>query len=283
MLKFRFVPVLLAACLFTQPTILRSQDPTVDNTSKTVDYWLGVAEEMAQRQSIATLDAPAEKFKLHEKPIFLHTQSVRGGDDIGALYLWTTASGRPAAIGVFFAWSQGRHRWVMEEFHSLCDRPIRKEVTGRETWNCPVAGLRWRVADNLPEPGEDTRRLKLQARQFPRTLVVETKTPDNQRWELRSVPKPFYEYEDKDTGIEYGAIFGFCQGTDTELLALIEARQSDGQRAWHYSLAPFSDYRISVNLPDGNTWQSPDGHLGENGKPHFWNFIEKRPKPDFEK
>lgn len=277
----RILAILMAACFVGQPTIVLSEEPAADNGAKTIDHWLGVAEEMAKRQTIATLDAPVEEFKLREKAVFRHTQSVRG-DDIGALFVWTADSGRPAAIGVFFSWSQGRDRWVMEEFHSLCQRPIHKKVAGRENWKCPVPGLQWHVATDMAEPNDDPRRLKLQAKQFPRRLRVKTETQDDQHWELRLVPTPYYEYADEKAGIEYGAIYGLCQGTDTELLVLVEARQNDEKRQWYYALAPFSDYRIIVDLPDGSTWQSPDGRFGENGKPHFWNSIEKRAKPDFE-
>ncbi len=254
-----------------------------DSESKTIDHWIGVADEMAKAQKIATLDSPEEVFQLRSDAVFRHTQSVRGGDDIGAMYVWTTKTGRPAAIGVFFSWSQGRDRWVMQEFHSLSDRPIRKEMEGQTTWKCPVPGLQWNQSADLPGPDTDERRLKLQARQFPRTLRFETKSGDNQRWELRSVPKPFYEYIDKDARIEYGAIFGFCQGTDTEVLVMIEARLDGDKRGWYYALAPFSDYGITATLADSSKWQSPDGSLNENGKPHYWSFVEKRPKPDFEK
>ena len=278
----RLIRFWMAACLLSQLTISQSEVFAEDNESKITDHWIGVAEEMARAQRIVTLGAPVEEFTLQKNAVFRHTQSVRG-DDIGAMYVWTAESGRPAAIGVFFSWSQGRDRWVMQEFHSLYDRPIRKEMEGHPTWTCPLAGLQWKPAVDLPAPDPDARRLKLQARQFPRRLRVETKSADDQRWELRSVPKPFYEYADKKAGIEYGAIFGFCQGTDTELLVLIEARQVDDKRAWYYALAPFSDYVITAELAGSSKWQSPDGTVNENGKPHFWSFLEKRAKPDFEK
>nr|WP_095741006.1 hypothetical protein [Rhodopirellula sp. SM50] len=275
--------LIVIALLTAGSSALRSEEIAEDSNRKTTSHWLEVAEEVAKRQRLFDPGAPDKPFKLHEQAIFRHTQSVRG-DDIGAVFLWTApASERPAAVGVFFAWSQGRMRNVMEEFHSFHSGPIRRQTDGHPTWNCPDAGLKWHRADNLPAPASDLRRMELQARQFPRRLNVKTTTPEGQSWELRSVPKPFYEYTDVDSGIQYGAIFGFCQGTDTELLVAIEARSTDDQPAWYYALAPFSDYQISVDLPDGTTWNSPDGDLGENGKPHFWGPVERRPKPDFER
>tara|TARA_A100001391_G_scaffold200264_1_gene184479 strand:- start:90 stop:551 length:462 start_codon:yes stop_codon:yes gene_type:complete len=144
-------------------------------------------------------------------------------------------------------------------------------------------GEQWTPVRDFPAPAPDERRLRLQTRPFPRSLRFETKPSSDQRWELRLVPKPLHEYADENAGIKYGAIFGFCQGTDTELLVLIEARDNGDKQAWQYAIAPLSDYPITADLADGSTWKSPDGTINENGKPHFWSFVEKRPKPDFEK
>lgn len=273
---------LVVALLLTSAQVW-SEDELADSDRKTIDHWLGVAKEVAKRQQIVALDAPDKPFELREKAIFRHTQSVRG-DDIGAVYLWTDASSeRPAAIGVFFGWSQDRNRNVMEEFHSLHDGPIRRTAAGHATWTSNAEGLQWKQTSDLPAPMKDRRRLRLQARQFPRLLKVQTASSSGQSWKLRNVPAPFYEYSDPNSGIHYGAIFGFCQGTDTELLVLIEARQVDDERAWFFSLAPFSDYQITAQLPDGTSWDSPNGSMNENGKPHYWAFVETRPKPDFER
>ena len=252
-------------------------------SDKVVEHWLGVAQEMASKQTVFAKEEPGRPFVLREKAVFRHTQSVRGGDDIGAIYVWTSESGRPGAIGVFFAWSQEDHRWVMQEFHSLYDKPIKKTVPDQTTWTCTTPGLEWHDGLELATNSEDPRRLRLLAKQLPRKLKVRTKSFDEQDWQLRFVPTPFYEYKVPDEDVIYGAIFGYCQGTDTELLVVVEVRKTDDKLSWQYALAPFSDYTIYVDLPDGGTWKSPDGKLNENGKPHFWSFVEKRPKPEFEK
>ena len=264
-------------CLFAEEA---TKD--LDANTKIVSHWLGVADELASRQMIAPVDSPDKKFRLVKKAVFRHSQPIRG-DDIGAVYVWTTETERPAVIGVFFAWSQGRNRQVMEEFHSLHEVPIRRETQGHQTWVSETAGLGWNMAKGLPKPADDVRKLKLQSRQFPRTLKIRSEDFDEQKWNLRLAPKPFYEYRDGDLGIEYGAIFGFCQGTDTELLTIVEARKDEtGKTSWYYAFAPFSDYDIQIELSDGKTWKSPEGRLGENGKPHYWNFVETRPKLDIE-
>lgn len=83
-------------------------------------------------------------------------------------------------------------------------------------------------------------------------------------------------------GVEYGGVFSLCQGTDTELLVFVEARQIAGQREWQYAFAPFTDYQLAVSIDEEKVWESPDGTMAENGKPHYWDFADQRPKPDVE-
>ena len=275
---------LLAAVLgfSTTYSFAQPQSETQPRNSPVIEHWLKIVHGMAKQQTIAATEAPFTEFKLREKAVFRHTQPLRG-DDIGAVYVWTSQNERPAAIGVFFAWSQGNSRWVMQEFHSLHSGPIQKTMTGKKTWSSKVAGFEWEEMTAVPPPHKDTRKHPFQAKQIPRKLKVIAAKSKKERHPLRVVPKPFYEYADAENGIEYGAIYGFCQGTDTELIVLVESRNENNKRKWVYGLAPFTDYQLEVTRPDNSVWKSPAGELGENGKPHYWDWLELIEKPAFEK
>lgn len=96
------------------------------------------------------------------------------------------------------------------------------------------------------------------------------------------MPTAIYEYSIPKEGVDYGGVFSLCQGTDTELLVLVEARQTDGKADWYYAFAPFTDYQLAVSIDGEKIWESPEGTVSENGKPHHWDFLEIRPKPNFE-
>ena len=256
--------------------------PAAENSDKVIQYWLDVAEETAKKQTISLIADESHTFKLHQPAIFRHAQPLRG-DDIGSVFVWTNDSGRPAAVGVFFSWSQAPYRWVMEEFHSLHDQPIQKTMPNHVTWTCPQPGIQWKPIPTIPPPAGTPSRMRIQAKQFARQLTVFTEKSPGNRDVLRPVPKPFYEYDDPDAGIQYGALIGYCQGTDTELILQVEARMSNDKLAWFYALATFTDYGLHVELPDQTTWEGPKGRSGENGKPHYWNSVERRRKPSFEK
>ena len=117
------IPCLLAMVIVVVSSSVSSgrQETKSDEaaTKKAVtEHWLGVADALAKDYVFRPIEAKDPAFELQPKAIFRHTQTVRG-DDIGAVYLWKEPSGRPAVIGVIFAWTQGRNRWVMHEFHSL--------------------------------------------------------------------------------------------------------------------------------------------------------------------
>ena len=114
------------------------------------------------------------------------------------------------------------------------------------------------------------------------TLSANVTDPTKSRWELRLIPTPIYEYGIADEGVDFGGVFSLCQGTDTELLVLVEARKMAGKSEWYYAFAPFTDYQLSVSIDAEQLWQSPDGTMAENGKPHYWDFVDQQPKPDFE-
>ena len=247
------------------------------------EHWLGVADEISKDYVFTPLDAPDAPFIRQDKAIFRHTQTVRG-DDIGAVYLWKEKNGRPAIIGVIFAWSQGRNRQVNHEFHSLYRKGVAMALPGKKTWTTEQPGLDWKPFPKSDAPALTDLKRKLQAKAMSRRVSANATDTTKARWELRLVPTAIYEYAVPEEAIDYGAVFSLCQGTDTELLVVLEARRdaASGKNEWQHAFASFTDYELAVSIDDQETWKSPDGTIAESGKPHYWDFLEQRPKPDFE-
>ena len=249
-----------------------------------IDHWLAVAKKYATEYEIAPSDDRQAVFKLISEPIFRHTQSVRG-DDIGAVYVWVDGEGRPAVVGVMFAYSRGATaRQSHVEFHSLYAEPIAAKFRNRELWESRTPGLKWHnFADGAPAPADTAARRLLQARQLARRFEAHTVDFRQKRWELRQVATPIFEYEVDAPDTLGGALFAFCQGTDTEIVLAIEAKKTAGRPQFRYAYAPFTDYDIFLKLGDHTVEQAPKGRYQQNGNPHFWNPIEVVPKPDFER
>src|SRR5688500_7521505 len=161
-----------------------------------IDHWLGVAKKYATEYEIAPADDRKALFKLVPEPIFRHTQSVRG-DDIGASHVWLEKDGRPAVVGVMFAWSpDDANRRSHVEFHSLHAAPIAAKFRDRELWQSRTPGLEWHdFPADTPAPAATPARRRSQVRQLARRFEAHTIDNAQKRWELRQVATPIFEYD----------------------------------------------------------------------------------------
>jgi phytoene dehydrogenase-like protein len=76
-----------------------------------------------------------------------------------------------------------------------------------------------------------------------------------------------------------GAVFAFVEGTDPEVILLIEARRQDDGYQWQYACARFSDFRLSVRYRDAEVWRVPRAAPGDRTNPHFYLAVERRQPP----
>ena len=260
------------------------------NSGETVEaHWLKVSESIAEGFVFEPMsnDDPAKRFRKHEHPIFRHVQPARG-NDIGSVYLWLTEDKCPAVICTVFAWSDSEtSRAVCFEAHSLTVTPLQLTSSDKRLWTSPTPGIEWKTLPHEVLPAVDDRRRKIQARHLSRQLTASTTSPENQRTELRLVDKPIYEYSSTSAAISYGAVFALCDGTDTELVFMLEEITSSPTSAeqkpsWRYALVPFTDYKVEVEYNKERVWESPPVKYGEDMKPHMINYLESQPKPTVE-
>jgi hypothetical protein len=79
------------------------------------------------------------------------------------------------------------------------------------------------------------------------------------REQIRSLilfPQPLYKYQDPDSGILAGAVFGLFDGRDAEIILMIEARQNGDQRQWAYAAVPFSEGELSMRYDGKEIWSA---------------------------
>jgi hypothetical protein len=238
-----------------------------------VAAWLKVSQDHAAEYRLAPEDRPDEPLKLLPSAVFRHSQPVRG-DDIGAVYLWVDSAGLPAALGTVFAYSQGGpgERWVAHEFHSLYSTPLVGKWRGSEGWSPAEPGVQWKEVPEAPAAAESESGRLRQMRQIGRRISAQSTDSSDSRWELRLITQPICQYTPQQPSATIGGgVFLFCQGTDPELVLLLEARENAGKRVWHYALAPFTDYALSVKLDDSEVWSLANGHRNTRTSPHWWN------------
>jgi len=202
-------------------------------------------------------------------------------------------------------------RWVAHEFHSLAAAPLIGKWRGDDAWSPDVPGVEWKEVPEAPTkdktvpaeiaPAETANARLRQMRQIGRRLAAHSTDSSDSRWELRLITQPIYQYppekpnsvspkRERGTTSESpkrergtaeqspapsntigGGVFLFCQGTDPEVILLLEARQSGDRRTWHYALAPFTDYGLSVTLDSKEVWSLEKGHRPTLTTAHWWN------------
>ena len=260
------VAVPLAAQESTSDKEFRGQD------AQRVAAWLKVSQDHAAEYRLAPKDTPDAPLKLLPKAVFRHSQPVRG-DDIGAVYLWVDQAGLPAALGTVFAYSYGGpgERWVAHEFHSLASTPLVGTWRDSAAWSPAEPGVEWKVVPDAPAAAQSAPARLRQMREIGRRMTAHSTDASDSRWELRLLTQPIYQYPDdkvtaeKPGGTIGGGVFLFCQGTDPEVVLLLEARQVNDRPVWHYALSalhrlrPERHARRQGNLVAGQK-PPPDAH-----------------------
>ncbi len=76
---------------------------------------------------------------------------------------------------------------------------------------------------------------------------------------LRQLASPLHRYADESAGIVDGAIFAFANGTNPEVLLVLEAQAAkDSTLHWHYSLAQMTGGAVTVELDGKEVWQQTE-------------------------
>ncbi|HEV3344022.1 MAG TPA: hypothetical protein VG125_26850 [Pirellulales bacterium] len=284
--NFRTVFVLLAvlAGLTSTPDIGRSEDrgesaPAADESPGIKNsLWQPVFRGMAEDYRISPVDDSDQPFKLLLPPVFRWTQPVRGGDD-GAVYVWLDG-GRVMAVGTIFAWPRADGlRTVQHEFHSFSTGPMAAVWRGREVWS-PAKGVERASVLDAPEPSGNAPQRLRQIKSVAAGFSGNSVDPDGGRWELRLLSNPLYRYAlDQTDKVLDGALFALTQGTDPEVLLLIEATRTGGGYEWQYCCGRFSDYSLQVRYEGKEVWSvGPSQSTRDDA--YMYYEAERRPKPE---
>ncbi|WP_182867148.1 hypothetical protein [Stieleria mannarensis] len=250
----RLVGTLLLLCV---PAVVSAQEAQDDKPKEFKNRFL----EMAGRISIAPAGRSQESFTLHRQPALSWSNPARQ-TTAGAMFLWT-ASGRPQVALCLYP--NGEH--VIDlEFQSLSDQALTADNDGQLVWQPGEPGIRWQTLDDAPPPARSPllrrRQMRVLAQSFASRLVPPNKNPI----ELRLLDTPVYRYEldekapvmidEGEAELIDGAVFTFVQGTDPEVLVLLEAVKAGDRQVWQYALARMSIVPTQVRHGDAIVWET---------------------------
>ena len=228
--------------------------------------------------------------KLKSKPIMRWRNVSRGQKGEAMMVVWHR-HGRPQAMASIYPWLDK----MVHEFDSLSrEGKLIAKDDGRVVWMPSTPGVEFKDVPDAPEPAKNPlsrlRQMKKIAKQF-KAIMTGWAADDSDREELRPLPRELFRYEPKqvaegEPGLLDGAMFAYVQGTDPEVILLLEATGEPGAWKWQYAFARATSGGLRVEWDGKPVWtaakhaaskQPTATHLGV-GRP-LAEVVPTPPKP----
>ena len=105
---------------------------------------------------------------------------------------------------------------------------------------------------------------------------------DDRDWELRLLPRPLYRYElpkQSKPAVLDGVVFGLVQGTDLEIVLLLEAVRGTKVNTWRWAAARMSDLPLALKLDGKEVWQVEKAEFDKSRAAYFAGTVERFKEP----
>ena len=236
---------------------LAAQETAPESTTKA---------EARQAMELATAEVVQWKFRsiglreteleLVQSPL-MRWSNPAVGRVYGSVYLLTDEN-RPQAIICPYKWFSPYTGFEME-CRSLSAIGVKGVRGGKTVWSTTRPGIEWQLVPSYPPVGqtatERQRQLKTIAQEFTAELLDIRTNQDGEDQRLRQLTQPVFRYECLSQNVLEGGVVAFVVGTDPELLLLIEAIESEGDRFWQYALARMNSDRLAVHHREKEVWR----------------------------
>jgi hypothetical protein len=198
-------------------------------------------------------------------PILKYGDPTRDNDH-GSLWLWGS-EGRPHAVLDLFRGTDSA--WVYV-FTLLSGESITARRGDQELWQPRDGDFTLKSLDVTPPADNAAQRLR-QLRSLARRFTAHEFW--GSRYELRLLSSPLHRYADPDAGIIDGALFAFANGTNPEVILLLEAQSEGSTQRWAYALARMADAELHVHWDGVEVWTVPRAFPGDPAAP-YWAHSE---------
>ena len=233
-----------------------------DNETRRADMLAQMQAKAAKTQVEYVREA--EPLKLADKPVFRYDDQPRRLLD-ATVWVWLDA-GRPVAFQKIEAMGSDVPQW-QSCFSSFAEEPLQAQWENQRKYRSKAAGVTYLKVSEGPEVAdretERRRQVRELARAFSARTMLNARGTDSQ--EMRLLSTPLLEYEDEETKLLEGAVFGYStNGTNPDLLIGFEVRKQKEQLAWHYAVARMTTSGIAVKHRDRLAWECSFVAPGEN-------------------
>jgi hypothetical protein len=226
-----------------------AQAKDVDRAEDTVRR----AQVEAARYAIVR-EGAQDKARLLEKPI-LKWSNPSEGSLFGSVVLWTL-EGRPEAVASIYRW-YGDKQEFHAEIKSLSTHALKVTRDQEPPWDAQPADVKFTPLNHEAPAETEAGRLRQMreiARRFSATLIHPRRGTNT----LRLLPQPVYRYHEFPENIVDGGLFAFVQGTDPEVLLIVEVEKADGGLAWNYAVSRMNMHELHVALDGKEVWSAAE-------------------------
>ena len=224
------------------------------------------ASQLSRMKSIAekfeveaALGAKPVMAKLSSNPLLKYNDSTRRNHE-STLWLWTERELPCALMAIeFYPNDPGGPRWLFE-IVSLSSSKIGVARGGDWKWQAKQPGVIRKPVPGDLRPAEKPAQRLMQARQIRQRFAAHEKEGTVGRIELRPLSTPLYRYADEATGVIDGAVFAFANGTNPEVLLLLEAQNDAATKdvVWTYGFAQMTGAEVYASLDDREVWSQKE-------------------------
>jgi hypothetical protein len=220
-------------------------------------------DEQGRRERLETMKAVVDQVVLEtagespktlarsENPVLRYTNPVTSAFSEGALFLWLDGKRPIAAVSPSLR-DNGTIWW---ELSSLSEEPLRLTRDGAVVWQPKSCSRKAELLKDAPSPAESAAARLTQFRAIARKFQVREERRGGWQ-EGRLLTQPLYRWNDDKAGVIDGALFGYAETTDPELLLMIEARRDPATREaqWYFTIAKMTSSPVTVSLNDQEIW-----------------------------
>ena len=211
---------------------------------------------------------------LAPQPVLRWRNVTRGQEGEAMMVVWPH-HGRPVAMASIYPWN-GK---MIHEFDSLSrEANVIARDKDRVIWSPKTAGVEFKEVPTAPRPAktqiERLRQMKAMAERFKATMTG-WQGDDKDREELRLLPRPLYRYDlkkikDADPSLLDGGLFAYVQGTDPEVVLVLEAIGTAKEATWQYAFVRATSGGLEVKLENKVVWTAEKHAPSRNPTlPHF--------------
>jgi hypothetical protein len=231
---------------------------------------------LAKETTVTVADA-SQPAALVEKPIFRYDDQPRRFID-ATMWAWTEG-GRPVAFQKIEAIEFGdatkpQSHWQYC-FTSLSSELVSVKWPPSRQYQASQPGVEFRAIDGAPPVADASAQRKRQARELMRQFSARilTEPASNNQQEMRPLSRPLFDYAAAGSNDFVGAVFGFStNGTNPDLLVLMEARGEGDKLAWHFAPARMTSSAVTLKHRDAEVWKCDAAYERERPFP-TWTFF----------